>query len=90
MKKPTYEELEDCLAIALESLAMYADPDTYFGIAFIPDPPAGNFIYDFDLVENSDYDRPVAGKDAREAFEKIKGIFDDKYNDWLKEKNYLD
>lgn len=90
MKKPTYEELEDCLAIALESLAMYADPDTYFGITFIPDPPCGNFVYDFDLVEDPDYDRPVAGKDAREAFEKIKGIFDDRYKDWLEEKIYLD
>lgn len=90
MKKPTYEELENCLAIAIESLAFYADPDFYFGIGFFPDPPCGNFIYDFGLVDHEDYDRPVAGKDAREAFDKIREIFGEEYDGWIEEKFYLE
>ena len=32
----------------IETLKFYADPDTYFAIAFLPDPPCGEFINDFD------------------------------------------
>jgi hypothetical protein len=34
-----------------EALEFYADPETYFAIAFLPDPPCGPFIHDTDDVE---------------------------------------
>jgi len=30
-----------------EALAFYADPETYFAVAFLSDPPAGPFMEDF-------------------------------------------
>ena len=30
-----------------ETLAFYADPETYFAIGFFPDPPCGEFMEDF-------------------------------------------
>jgi hypothetical protein len=30
-----------------KALEFYADPETYFGWAFIPDPPVGDLIEDF-------------------------------------------
>ena len=50
-------------------LQFYADPETYFGIAFIPDKPCGEFWEDFDddLVapDGQPYSKP--GKRARQA-----------------------
>ncbi|MDO8640825.1 MAG: hypothetical protein Q7R33_04725 [Nitrosarchaeum sp.] len=34
----------------VETLAYYADPETYFAIGFASDPPCGDFINDFDDV----------------------------------------
>jgi hypothetical protein len=31
----------------LDALHFYADPETYFAISLIPDPPCGDFIEDF-------------------------------------------
>lgn len=50
----------------LDALQFYADPETYFAIAFIPDPPAGEFMDDFS--ETICLGRKP-GKTAREVLE---------------------
>lgn len=42
--KPLVDELA-------EALGFYADPETYFAIGFLPDPPCGEFMEDFDHTE---------------------------------------
>jgi hypothetical protein len=53
-------ELED-------ALAFYADPESYFAIAFWFDPPCGGFRDDFSDVENEFFERPMPGALARET-----------------------
>lgn len=64
-----YVELEQKLAKAVAALRFYADPNSYFGIALLPDPPCGDFIKDFDEVYYEDIDENVfrPGKIARET-----------------------
>ena len=53
-----------------EALEFYADPASYFAIAFIPDPPCGEFMEDFSDDHGDDQlsgYRP--GKRARQALE---------------------
>lgn len=51
-------------AAKLEKIVQfYADPATYFAIGFLPDPPTGEFIEDFDETELG----WKPGKRAREA-----------------------
>ena len=55
---------------ALEALKFYADPDTYFAIAFMGDRPCGEFADDLsedDWTRECDFDRPMPGKRARKA-----------------------
>ncbi len=47
----------------VDALAFYADPATYFAIGFLPDPPCGDFMDDFDATELGE--KP--GKAARAA-----------------------
>ena len=59
-----------------EALAFYADPETYFAIAIIPDPPCGEFMDDFDDEYESEaypppYNRPLPGKRARAVLREI-------------------
>ena len=52
-----------------EALEFYADPDTYFAISFLTDPPCGAFADDFDEDHGApEYTRrPMPGKKARKA-----------------------
>lgn len=51
-----------------EALEFYADPDTYFAIAIIPDPPCGAFWEDFSEDHGDPfYSRAMPGKLAREV-----------------------
>lgn len=52
---------------ALDILAFYADPKTYFAIGIISDMPCGDFIDDFSRTELG----RKPGKKAREFFIKI-------------------
>ena len=53
-----------------EALAFYADPDTYFAIAFWPDPPCGDFIEDFSEDHGDPfYNRAMPGRTARDALQ---------------------
>lgn len=59
----TYKEKNDKLVAALK---FYADPDSYFAIAFFPDRPCGDFMLDFsDDHGFNEYDRLMPGKLAR-------------------------
>ncbi|MEA3420842.1 MAG: hypothetical protein U9Q97_04095 [Acidobacteriota bacterium] len=46
-----------------EEIGFYADPDNYFAIAFLPNHPCGDFINDFDYINQ--YGRPMPGMRAR-------------------------
>lgn len=49
------------------ALEFYANPDTYFAIAFMPDPPNGEFMDDFSDVETEWGPEYRPGKRARQA-----------------------
>lgn len=51
----------------IDALSFYADPENYFAIAFLPDPPCGAFMEDFDET----YLGVKPGKLARETINKL-------------------
>lgn len=62
-----------------EALAFYADPETYFAIAFMADPPCGEFADDFEELDGAlghpdggAWTKP--GKRAREAYAAVLGV----------------
>ena len=63
---------ERALIIALETLGLYAAPDSYHAIAVMCDPPSGWFGDDFSFVAH--YRRRMPGRAARRAISKIRGI----------------
>lgn len=60
-----------------DALSDYADPGFYHAIAFLADHPAGGFADDESMVAESDYDRPMPGKLARETIDKAAAEFGD-------------
>ena len=62
------ERLEAENARFKKALEFYADPETYFAIAFFPDPPNGEFMEDFSDTGPELGSKP--GKRAREALER--------------------
>lgn len=63
------QQAEGRIAALEEALAFYADPDTYFAIGFMADPPCGAFVDDASEVDG--YPRP--GKRARTALAALEG-----------------
>ena len=63
--------------LMLETLAFYADADTYFAIGIIPDAPCGEFATDFDdinMLNDRDevcYTVNRPGKRARDAIQQV-------------------
>ena len=59
----------------MKALWFYADPDTYNAIAFLTDPPCGEFSEDMSIADDwsstGPYNRPMPGKRAREAIEVV-------------------
>ena len=56
------------------ALEFYADPETYFGIAFLADPPCGGFAEDFSDDHGDDtLPGPRPGARARRALENDRG-----------------
>jgi hypothetical protein len=47
------------------AVEFYADPATYMAIAFLPDPPCGDFVEDFDDPDDPDLPGVRPGKLAR-------------------------
>lgn len=43
--------LEQKYEIALEALAFYADPETYFATSIFSDPPCGEIVHDYSNEE---------------------------------------
>lgn len=60
-----------------DALAFYANPETYHAIAFLGDPPCGEFANDCSLEHTADYDRPMPGKMARETLQKVRAEYGD-------------
>ncbi len=60
------------IAILSDAVKFYADPATYHAIAFLSDPPAGEFVEDFSYDE--DYGRDMPGKRGREAVKRFNKI----------------
>ena len=55
-----------------DALYFYADPDSYYGIGFMSDPPCGEFMDDFCGKHGmNQYDRPMPGKLARKTLVEI-------------------
>lgn len=51
-----------------EALEFYADPDTYFAIGFMSDPPCGDFLTDIsECVDSYGLDQTKPGMRARTA-----------------------
>jgi hypothetical protein len=73
---PLYTVMSDDYLVLREALGFYADPDTYFAIAFAFDNPCGDFADDFTEDHGGDYDRPMPGKRARAA---LSGVQPDDY-----------
>lgn len=62
------------LIIAIEVLALYADPESYHGIAMICDRPSGWFADDVSKTGHPHYDRKMHGAAARKALVKIQKL----------------
>jgi hypothetical protein len=56
----------------IRCLDFYANPETYFAVAFIHDPPSGDFMNDFSKT-NLGY-KP--GKRARKVLDKIMSMYE--------------
>ncbi len=65
---------ERTLIIAVETLKLYADPESYHAIALFSDPPSGWFADDVSKVDHPHYDRKMPGKEARLALQKIRRL----------------
>jgi len=59
----------------IDALTFYANPDTYFGVGFFPDPPCGDFVNDFDETCRK------PGKQARKALK----VFFAKHPEYLED-----
>ena len=60
------------LILAIETLALYADPTSYHAVAFMADRPAGWFADDFSHDKN--YRRRMPGKEARKTLARIQKL----------------
>jgi len=60
------------LILAIETLALYADPTSYHAVAFMADRPAGWFADDFSHDKN--YGRRMPGKEARKTIARIQKL----------------
>lgn len=79
--KDTYhlsvEQLEEIIDILADGLAFYADPETYFAVMIVADPPAGEFVNDYsDDHGHPQLDGDRYGKKARGSIRKVEEIID--------------
>lgn len=65
------ERYKKALGIAVDALAMYANPESYHAVAFLFDAPCGDFADDFSRVQHPCYNRVMPGKEARAALRKL-------------------
>ncbi len=62
------------LILAIETLALYANPESYHAIAMFYDSPCGWFESDTSKIYRSSYNRKVHGAAARKALAKIQRL----------------
>lgn len=62
------------LILAIETLALYADPESYHAIAMFCDRPSGWFADDVSKTDHPHYDRKMHGAAARKALAKIQKL----------------
>lgn len=75
MKDAERIKYQRALGVAIDALNMYAAEESYHAIAVMIDRPAGAFADDFALVKGSEYRRPMPGKTARKALQKLTKSF---------------
>lgn len=72
------DRYKHALTIAINALERYADPTFYHAIAIIGDAPTGGFDKDVSTVDKSfGYGRPMPGKEARKALDRLAKRFGD-------------
>lgn len=71
------EQYKRALGIAIDALRFYADPETYHAIMIVPDRPAGLFADDFGPDNDFEYQRPMPGRCARDAIERLGAEYGD-------------
>lgn len=71
--KFTTKQYERALSAAIETLSLYADPESYHAIAFLCDPPCGWFSKDVGKVNHPHY-KYKPGKQARKTLARISTI----------------
>ena len=63
------KDITDMLNVLTNTLAFYADAETYHAISFLEDSPCGEFTTDFSHNDSYDYEKP--GARARAALRKV-------------------
>ena len=67
-----------------DTIAFYAEPEIYHGVAFISDPPAGEFAEDFGAPTEHGhplYPRPMPGLRARQTLKEACRIDEEEADD---------
>ena len=62
------------LILAIETLALYADPESYHAIAMMYDRPCGWFADDVSKTDHPHYARKMHGAAARKALARIQKL----------------
>lgn len=62
------------LVIAIETLSLYANPESYHAIMMLPDSPSGWFARDVSKTNHPHYNRKMHGAEARKALAKIQKL----------------
>jgi hypothetical protein len=67
-------QLTCALKVAVQTLAFYGCPETYYAVAIAFDPPCGGFDKDFSYI--AEYQRDMPGKLARKAIARVAKIIE--------------
>lgn len=62
------------LIVAIETMALYANPESYHAIMMLCDRPSGWFADDVSKTDHPNYDRKMHGAAARKALAKIQKL----------------
>ena len=79
-RRPTAKTSDKALRVAVETLALYANPESYHAIWLVCDHPCGWFEEDVSKTDHPHYSRKMHGAAAREALAKIQKLMTPKEN----------
>ncbi len=75
MSRPKKDKYEKALLVAVEALALYAEPESYHAISLLVDRPCGWFAEDRSLIRGHPfYKRSMHGAAARRALRSVAKI----------------